>query len=85
MSPTLETYFPQDWVKTLQDKISLGAGIPIEKPAMSINMVCGSGLRSVSLATQLIANEMRGYLPAGGAESMSMAPYSIPNACWGVE
>ncbi len=37
-------------------QISLGAGIPIEKPAMSINMVCGSGLRSVSLATQLIAN-----------------------------
>lgn len=64
-------------------QISLGAGIPIEKPAMSINMVCGSGLRSVSLATQLIANGDADIVLAGGAESMSMAPYSIPNARWG--
>ena len=35
-------------------QVSLGAGIPIETPALTINMVCGSGLRSVSMAAQFI-------------------------------
>lgn len=64
-------------------QVALGAGIPIEKPAMTINMVCGSGLRTVSLAAQLIGAGDADIILAGGTENMSMAPYTIPNARWG--
>ncbi|MDO4792708.1 MAG: acetyl-CoA C-acetyltransferase [Filifactor alocis] len=64
-------------------QVALGAGIPIEKPAMTINMVCGSGLRSVSLAAQLIGAGDADIILAGGTENMSLAPYTIPNARWG--
>lgn len=64
-------------------QVALGAGIPIEKPAMTINMVCGSGLRTVSLGAQLIGAGDADIILAGGTESMSQAPYSIPNARWG--
>ena len=59
------------------------AGIPVEKPAVTINMVCGSGLRAVSLAAQLIRLGDCDVIVAGGTENMSMAPYAIPNARWG--
>ena len=64
-------------------QVSMGAGIPKEKPAMSINMVCGSGLRAVSLAAQLIGVGDADIILAGGTESMSMAPYAIPTSRWG--
>ena len=64
-------------------QVSLGAGIPKEKPAMSINMVCGSGLRAVSLAAQLIGVGDADIILAGGTESMSMAPYAVPTSRWG--
>lgn len=59
------------------------AGIPVEKPAVTINMVCGSGLRAVSLAAQLIRLGDCDVVVAGGTENMSQAPYAIPNARWG--
>ena len=59
------------------------AGIPVEKPALTINMVCGSGLRAVSLAAQLIRLGDCDVVVAGGTENMSQAPYAIPNARWG--
>ena len=59
------------------------AGIPVEKPAVTLNMVCGSGLRAVSLAAQLIRLGDADVIVAGGTENMSMAPYAIPKARWG--
>jgi len=59
------------------------AGIPVEKPAVTLNMVCGSGLRAVSLAAQLIRLGDCDVIVAGGTENMSQAPYVLPNARWG--
>ena len=64
-------------------QVSLDAGIPVEKPAMSINIVCGSGLRSVSLAAQMIALGDADVVLAGGTESMSQAPYVDRTQRWG--
>lgn len=64
-------------------QISLDAGIPEEVPAMTLNKVCGSGLRSVSLAAQIIKAGDADIVVAGGAENMSMAAYAVPAARWG--
>src|ERR1700735_3671797 len=54
---------------------SIGAGIPVETPAWAVNMLCGSGLRSVALGYQAIVNGDSDIVVAGGQESMSMAPH----------
>ena len=59
------------------------AGIPVETPAMTINMVCGSGLRTVSLAAQIIKAGDADIIVAGGMENMSQAPYVLKNSRWG--
>ena len=59
------------------------AGLPVEIPAMTINMVCGSGLRTVSLAAQLIKLGDADVVVAGGTENMSQAPYVLRSARWG--
>ncbi|NLY36294.1 MAG: acetyl-CoA C-acetyltransferase [Tissierellia bacterium] len=64
-------------------QVSLGAGVPIEVPAMSINIVCGSGLRSVSLASQLISAGDAEIILVGGTENMTMSPYLVPTARYG--
>ena len=64
-------------------QVSLGAGIPVEVPAMTINIVCGSGLRSVSLASQLISNGDIDIALVGGTENMTQAPYLVPSARYG--
>lgn len=64
-------------------QVSIGAGIPKEKPAMTLNIVCGSGLRSVSLAAQMIKAGDADVVVAGGTESMSNAPYLLTNERWG--
>lgn len=56
-------------------QVAVLAGIPVEKPAMAINILCGSGLRSVSMAAQLIAVGDADVILCGGTESMSKAPY----------
>jgi acetyl-CoA C-acetyltransferase len=56
---------------------SLAAGVPQETPALTINMVCGSGLRSVHLATQAILSGEAEIVVAGGMENMSQAPYLL--------
>jgi acetyl-CoA C-acetyltransferase len=58
---------------------ALKAGLPAEVPALNVNMVCGSGLRAVMLAAQGIATGDRDIVVAGGMESMSQAPYLLPN------
>lgn len=59
-------------------QISIGSGIPVTTPAMTLNMICGSGLRSVSLAAQLIKAGDADVILAGGTESMSNAAYVLP-------
>lgn len=61
-------------------QIAIGSGIPNEKTAMTINMVCGSGLRTVAMAAQAIKAGDADLIIAGGAENMSMAPYILPKA-----
>ena len=58
------------------------AGLPIEIPAMTINMVCGSGLRSVALAAQMIKAGDCDVVVAGGMENMSRAPYALETTRW---
>lgn len=56
------------------------AGIPPEAGALTVNQVCGSGLRAVSLAAQSIQTGDSNIVVAGGMESMSNAPYLLPQA-----
>ena len=62
---------------------SIKAGIPIEAPAVTINVVCGSGLNSVNLAAQMIQAGDADIVVAGGMENMSMAPYALKQARYG--
>lgn len=63
---------------------SIKAGVPQEVPAWTLNMICGSGLKSVSMAAALIKAGEADIVVAGGTENMSMAPYVMKNARWGV-
>src|ERR671919_118130 len=63
---------------------AMGAGIPREVPAITINKVCLSGLNAVALADQLIRAGEVEVVVAGGMESMSGAPYLLPAARWAV-
>ncbi len=62
---------------------SVNAGIPYEVPAMTINKVCGSGLKSVNLAVQSVLLGDADVIIAGGMESMSQAGYVTEGARWG--
>jgi acetyl-CoA C-acetyltransferase len=62
---------------------AIRAGIPVEATAMTVNMVCGSGLRAIALGAQAIALGEASIVVAGGAENMSMAPYYLSRARWG--
>ena len=64
-------------------QVSVGAGIPVEVPTFTINKVCGSGLRAISIAYQFIQNGDNDIILCGGTESMSNAPYLLPNNRWG--
>lgn len=59
---------------------AIKAGIPIEKPASTINTACGSGLHTVALAYNAIQAEQSSIILAGGMESMSNTPYLLKNA-----
>lgn len=62
---------------------SIHAGIPVEVPAVTINVVCASGLNSVNMAAQMILAGDADIVVAGGMENMSMAPYALKNARYG--
>ena len=62
---------------------SIKAGLPIEVPAVTMNVVCGSGLNCVSQAAQMILAGDADIVIAGGMENMSMAPYAIPQGRYG--
>ena len=62
---------------------SIKAGLPIEVPAVTVNVVCGSGLNCVNMAAQMIQAGDADIVVAGGMENMSMAPYAMPQARFG--
>ena len=62
------------------------AGLPVEVPAFTVNKVCGSGLKCVELAAQSILAGDNDIVVAGGMESMSNAPFTVPGkARWGLK
>ena len=64
-------------------QISIKSGIPVEVPSMTLNKLCGSGLRAISLAAQEIILGDADVILCGGTESMSNSPYVIPTARFG--
>lgn len=62
---------------------SIYAGIPVETPATSVNVLCGSGLHSVNLAAKMIALGDKDIVVAGGFENMSASPYLVNNGRYG--
>lgn len=61
-------------------QIAIGAGVKVESPATTLNILCGSGLRAVSLAAQMIETGSAEIVLAGGTESMTNAPYLLQQA-----
>ena len=64
-------------------QVALGIGMPLETPAMTINKVCASSMRALNLSSQIIRSGDDQCILAGGAESMSNAPYTVAKARWG--
>jgi acetyl-CoA C-acetyltransferase len=64
-------------------QVAIGAGIPKEVPATTINMVCGSGLKAVAIASQMIRAGDVEIVVAGGMENMTRAPYLLPSERFG--
>jgi acetyl-CoA acetyltransferase family protein len=63
--------------------VALKAGVPIDKPALTVNRLCGSGIQSIVSAAQMIQLGEASTALAGGMESMSQAPHVIRGARWG--
>ncbi len=63
--------------------VGMKAGVPKETPAYTVNRLCGTGVQSIVSAAQAIQTGEASTALAGGAESMSRAPYWMPNARWG--
>ncbi len=59
-------------------QVAIGAGVPVEIPAYSINMVCGSGMKAIMNAVLSIKAGAASLVAAGGTEIMSGAPYLVP-------
>jgi acetyl-CoA C-acetyltransferase len=64
-------------------QVALAAGVPKTVPATTINMLCGSGLKAVAIASQMVRAGDAEVIIAGGIENMSRAPYLLPSARWG--
>jgi len=62
---------------------AIKAGLPIETPAVTVNVVCGSGLNCVNMAAQMIQTGDADIVVAGGVENMSMAPYAMMQGRYG--
>ncbi|MDB6182886.1 acetyl-CoA C-acyltransferase family protein [Paracoccus fistulariae] len=63
----------------------LNAGVPDTTPAMNVNRLCGSGVQAIVSATQALTMGDADFAVAGGAESMSRAPYAVPSARFGAK
>jgi acetyl-CoA C-acetyltransferase len=64
-------------------QIAYRAGVPVDRPAYTVNQACGSGLQAVLSAARTILNDEARVILVGGTESMSNTPYLLPRARWG--
>src|ERR1043165_1780927 len=64
-------------------RLTLKAGVPIDKPALTVNRLCGSGIQAIISGAQMIQLGEANTVMAGGMESMSQAPHVIRGARWG--
>ncbi|KAL2916753.1 erg10, acetyl-CoA C-acetyltransferase [Polyrhizophydium stewartii] len=64
-------------------QVALGAGLPNTVPATTLNKVCASGMKAISLAALTIASGQAHVVAAGGTESMSNTPFYLPQQRWG--
>jgi acetyl-CoA C-acetyltransferase len=64
-------------------QIAFRAGVPVDRPAYTVNQACASGLQAVLSAARTILNQEARVILAGGTESMSNTPYLLPRARWG--
>lgn len=64
-------------------QVSIGAGVPDTIPAFTVDMVCGSGMKTVIEAARAIRSGDADVILTGGTENMSAAPYAVPTARWG--
>ena len=64
-------------------QVCINSGIPVDTPALTINIVCGSGLESVNLGARLIKSGEADVVIAGGTENMSLAPYALTKGRYG--
>lgn len=69
--------------QNMSRQISVNAGVPIEIPAITVNKVCASSMKSLNLSSQIIRSGDDNCILVGGAESMSTASYGLPFARWG--
>ncbi|MGD8996501.1 MAG: acetyl-CoA C-acetyltransferase [Anaerolineae bacterium] len=67
----------------LARQIGFHAGVPVDRPAFTINKACGSGMKAITLASQSIATGENEIVLAGGVEQMSQTPYLLTEARWG--
>jgi acetyl-CoA acetyltransferase family protein len=65
--------------------VALKAGVPIDKPALTVNRLCGSGIQSIISGAQMIQLGEAETVLAGGMESMSQAPHVLRGARWGLK
>ncbi|MFL6275718.1 MAG: acetyl-CoA C-acetyltransferase [Blastocatellia bacterium] len=65
--------------------VALKAGVPIDKPALTVNRLCGSGIQSIISGAQMIQLGEAQTVLAGGMESMSQAPHVLRGARWGLK
>lgn len=82
-SAIIGNVLPAGLGQNIARQISVGAGLPVETNALSINKVCGSGLRAVSMAAQFIMLGDAEVVLVGGTESMSNAPFAANAMRWG--
>jgi len=66
-------------------QIAIGSGIPETVPSYTVNKVCGSGMKSVTLGAAMIALGEAEVIVAGGVENMSQIPYILKNERWGAK
>ena len=64
-------------------QVGIKAGIPVSVPAYTVNMVCGSGMKTVMEAARAICAGDADIIVAGGTENMSAAPFALPDERWG--
>ena len=69
--------------QNLARQVAIYAGIPKETPAFTVNKICGSGLKAITLGAEAIMLGEADIVVAGGTESMSQSPYVLPKARWG--